>query len=305
MNLISVTKQIIRAAAKLGIEEAGTRVMGSAWAPFKAMLSPVFGELEKRNPKFFLLDVPRGTKPSPSVEAQLAAKKTVEDLSSDKKLQTLVMDGFKNLEQCQYEIKEQIEKHTLRLEALEVSVDQLSETNDENFENVMTQLKDINQQLDNMGKSVGFPNQSILFPLSFELPDGSIEAYVSLYIAGIKPIKLSVNKNRPFTTVNVSVPKPGVYSYNLEHQEVACLYKQEGDKFVPHLVPISSTDSSQVEIIPNRVYKFERLVYLGDASGSKITMHLTKVLTSEEKAIEKKKLDNMTQKEVDDFLDSF
>jgi len=57
-SLVSVTKQVIRAAAKYGIEEAGTRIMGSAWAPFKAMLSPVFVELEKRYPKFLLLDVP-------------------------------------------------------------------------------------------------------------------------------------------------------------------------------------------------------------------------------------------------------
>ena len=63
-NLVSVTKQVIRAAAKFGIEEAGTRIMGSAWTPFKAMLSPVFSELEKRYPNFFLLDVPPGVRPT-------------------------------------------------------------------------------------------------------------------------------------------------------------------------------------------------------------------------------------------------
>jgi hypothetical protein len=282
-DLISVTKQIIRAAAKFGLEEAGTITMGPAWPPFKTILSPVIGELEKRYPKFFLLDVPPGEKPP--AEAQLVAKSAVDTIDSDEQLQNLVLDGFNRLEEGQYEIKNQINKITLRLEAINVSIDQLSDTNDNNFDKIMNQLTTIQQQLDNMGTSVGFQNQSTIFPLAFELPSGSIEAYVSLHIAG-KKIELSVDKSRPHTTVDVAVPKSGVYSYHLEHQEVTTLYKRVGEEFIPSLVPIHSTDSGQINIVPNAVYKLERLLKLGDGGQNTVTMHLTKVLTPEEQARE-------------------
>ncbi len=294
-NLISVTKQVIRAAAKFGIEEAGTRIMGSAWAPFKAMLSPVFGELGRRYPKFFLLDVPPGN--TPTVDAQLAAKQAVSNIESDHVLQQLIVDGFNKLDQGQYEIKNQIRNLAVRLEAINISIDNLSETSDKNFENVLVQLAAIHQKLDNRGESVGFSNQSVIFPLAFDLPSGSIEAYVALYIAGLDPIKLSVNKTRPYSTINVAVPGPGVYSYRLEHREITTLYKQVGDEFIPQLVPISSTNASQIEILPNAVYKLERITFmqLGNPAGNTIKMELSRILSPDEQAIQ--------DKEAMDYLD--
>jgi hypothetical protein len=283
-ELVSVAKQVIRAAATYGLEEAGTRIMGSAWKPFKAMLSPVIGELEKRYPKFFLLDVPPG-KP-PSAEAQRAARDAVAALENDNRLQQLVVDGFNKLEEGQYEIKEQIKKISLRLDAINVSIDQLSETNDQKFADVMTQLANIQRKLDSMGQSVGFENTSVIFPLAFEMPPGSIEAYVVLYIAGLDPIELSVNKHRPRVTVNVSVPRSGTYSYRLEHQEITTLMRRVGDRFIPELMPIQSATNDRVEIVPNAVYKLERLVELGGPAGNRITMTLSKVLTPEEEAIQ-------------------
>ena len=68
-----------------------------------------------------------------------------------------------------------------------------------------------------------------------------------------------------------------------------------GDDFIPRLVPIRSTNSDQVEIIPNRVYRLERQTTLGGPAGATISIGIFKVLTPEEQAIE--------DKEADDFLE--
>jgi hypothetical protein len=41
-RILAVAKEIIRNAAELGIEEAGTRICGAAWAPLKKVLTPAF-----------------------------------------------------------------------------------------------------------------------------------------------------------------------------------------------------------------------------------------------------------------------
>ena len=200
-NFVSVAKQIIRAAAGLGLEEAGTRIMGSAWAPFKAMMTPVYSELEKRYPKFFLLDVPKGS--TPSDDAKRAAELAVADLDKDPMLQKMLQDGFNNLADGQYEIKSQISKMELRLEALNMSIDDLATSSDDKFTSVITQLDSISQKLDTLGTSVEVKNKSVLVPLAFDLPKGSIEAYLTIYFPGIEPVQLTVDKNRPYSTVNV------------------------------------------------------------------------------------------------------
>jgi len=283
-NLISVTKQVIRAAAKFGIDEAGSRIMGSAWKPFKAMLSPVINELEKRFPELFLLV--ESPVDSPTADVQAVARQVIAEINSDKVLQQLILQGFNELDEGQYEIKNQINKLVLRLEAIEVSIEQLSETNDKKFDNVLDQLAAVHQRLDKQGESVGFSNQSVIFPLAFDLPTGSIEAYVNLYIAGLDKIQLSVDKSRPYSTVNIAVPKSGDYAYRLEHKEVTTLYQQVGNDFVPQLVPISSSAAGQITIQPNSVYKLERVVnmQMGKPGANTITMELLKVLSHEEQA---------------------
>jgi len=117
-------------------------------------------------------------------------------LETDEQLKKLITDSFNNLEQGQYEIKNQINKITLRLEAINVSVGELSDTSDKNFDTIIIQLSDIQRQLDSLGTSVGFQNQSVIFPLAFELPKDSIESHVKLFISG-NTIELSVDKARP------------------------------------------------------------------------------------------------------------
>lgn len=279
-QFISVTKQIIRAAAKLGVEEAGTRIMGSAWGPFKAILTPVFDELEKRYPNFFLLEVPKGI--TPPSEAQLASEKAILALETDHQLQQMLQDGFNKLEHGQFEIKNQISKIELRLEAIDISIDDLSSLTDDRFESVLSQLTMISEKLDSVGKSVEVENKSILVPLAFDLPKGSIEAFLTIYIPGIEPIQLSVDKNRPHTTINILFPRPGKYTYRIDHNEITKLYKQVGNDFIPELLPINSVDNNEVEIVPNSIYIFERSYKFIAGGTGQLSMYLTKKLTKEE-----------------------
>jgi tetratricopeptide (TPR) repeat protein len=101
-RLISVTKRIIRQAAIVGIEEAGTRIMGSAWPVFKKVLTPVFEELQNRFPKFFLLEK------QPGEQARLVAEEAITSLSADPSLQKKLTDGFLKLESGQEQILEEL-----------------------------------------------------------------------------------------------------------------------------------------------------------------------------------------------------
>ena len=145
-DLVSVTKQVIRAAATLGIEEAGTRIMGSAWKPFKAMLSPVVAELERRNPKLFLLNVePGGT---PDAEARKVASQALQEIDRDPEIRRLIAIGFESLDKGQREITQRIEKIVLRLDAIDVSIDNLAQRSDERFERIIRQLTHIQESLE-------------------------------------------------------------------------------------------------------------------------------------------------------------
>ena len=85
-RILAVTKHIIREGAKLGIDEVGTRIFGSAGMPVKnVVLTPVFGELQKRYPKLFLADDP---------EALAAAKEAEAALVSDPMLTKMLEEGF-------------------------------------------------------------------------------------------------------------------------------------------------------------------------------------------------------------------
>ena len=57
-HLQAIIKEIIREAAKVGLDAGGMMVCGPAWAYVKPVLSPVFVELERRYPKLFLKDGP-------------------------------------------------------------------------------------------------------------------------------------------------------------------------------------------------------------------------------------------------------
>ncbi len=91
--LVAITKQVLRKAAEIGINEAGSRVMGpTAWGYLKTVIKPIYRELEKRFPSLLLVGEP---------EAEAAAESAVAELSRDKDLQQLLVDNFNQLEEGQ------------------------------------------------------------------------------------------------------------------------------------------------------------------------------------------------------------
>jgi len=101
-KIILVAKKIILNAAKLGLEEAGTRLMGSTWPYFKAAMSPILTELKERYPGFAsALDAS-----GPNAEAE--ASRAINEISNDPKLQALIIDGFANIQNGQREIVNRI-----------------------------------------------------------------------------------------------------------------------------------------------------------------------------------------------------
>lgn len=113
-SLIALTKSILRQAAEIGIEEAGTRICGSMWPTVKKMLSPVTDALQKRYPKLFLV----GTD-----DAKKAAEAAANDLSSDAGLQQMLSDSFSKLEAGQDEILDVLARNSETLKQIGDSID--------------------------------------------------------------------------------------------------------------------------------------------------------------------------------------
>ena len=101
-KIIEVTKKIIISAAKVGIETAGSSLMGPAWPYLKAAVRPVLDELKERYPGFASAINGYG----PNAEAEAA--RAVDAISTDPRLQNLIIDGFSNLESGQRNIVNRI-----------------------------------------------------------------------------------------------------------------------------------------------------------------------------------------------------
>lgn len=101
-KIILIAKKIIFDAAKLGLEEAGTRLMGSAWPYFKAVMTPILDELKERYPG--LASALNASGPNAEAEVSRAAN----EISNDPKLQALIIDAFSNIENGQREIVNRI-----------------------------------------------------------------------------------------------------------------------------------------------------------------------------------------------------
>ncbi|MEJ2652638.1 MAG: hypothetical protein P8173_12810 [Gammaproteobacteria bacterium] len=101
-KIISITKTIILKSAELGLNEAGSRLLGSAWPYFKTALDPLFQELKKRFPSFSTIESGATTSNSN------LQKRIVNEISKDPALESLILDGFANLKKGQREIINQL-----------------------------------------------------------------------------------------------------------------------------------------------------------------------------------------------------
>jgi hypothetical protein len=112
MEFHEIAKEIIRNVALVGLDEAGTRIAGSAWPTIKKALSPAVRALEERYPALFLASA-RGTS-----EARQAAESAVDDLSRDAELKGLLAEGFESLSQGQRQILERLARQDEDLRAI-------------------------------------------------------------------------------------------------------------------------------------------------------------------------------------------
>lgn len=93
---LGVVKRVILSASKVGLEEAGTRILGpTAWKYARAVLEPVFTELLKQFPALASTGTP---------QAEAAAVKAADLLASETRLQNVLVSGFAKLELGQAEI---------------------------------------------------------------------------------------------------------------------------------------------------------------------------------------------------------
>ena len=127
-RILSIAKKIIRKAAEIGLDQAGALIMPGAWPYFKKILGPVVDELQRRYPKMLLVD---------GQEAIADSEKAVEALTTDRKLQKMLDDGFSRLEQGQEEILDELDRIDAKLQDIGTSVENLSEMTEEGFNQVL------------------------------------------------------------------------------------------------------------------------------------------------------------------------
>jgi hypothetical protein len=94
-TLVRLAKTITIAAARVGLEQAGTEVLGSNWKLAKAVVEPLYQELTRRYPALALVNTPAATS---------AASKAANLLDSDTTLRALLLNRFDRLETGQAQI---------------------------------------------------------------------------------------------------------------------------------------------------------------------------------------------------------
>ena len=151
-ELLSIVKQIIRETAKVGLDAAGSAILPGTWQIFKSALSPVIKHLNKKYPKLFLSDQVG------KAEAAKAAEKAVSELSDNRALQDMLLDGFLSLEHGQEEILNEVRhvgKHIIEVKEM---VGELS-----------NEVRRLNQQVVKIAIQRGIePSQLLELPLSKE-----------------------------------------------------------------------------------------------------------------------------------------
>jgi hypothetical protein len=135
-NFLDITKKVIREGAKIGLDEAGTRICGSAWQYVKQVMSPVVDELQNRYPKLFLLD-PK--------DADTIGKEAADALSGDAALQRILDQRLSSLSEGQEEILHLLAKNDATLQRIGDAIDrgfqEAKQTNQDDFARILAELQ--------------------------------------------------------------------------------------------------------------------------------------------------------------------
>ncbi len=137
-NFLAIAKKVIREGAKIGLDEAGTRICGSAWQYVKQVMSPVVDQLQERYPKLFLLD---------EKDADATGKEAADALSTDASLQRLINDRLSNLTEGQEEILHLLARNDETLQNIGKAVDrgfkESQQTNQDAYARILAELQAI------------------------------------------------------------------------------------------------------------------------------------------------------------------
>ena len=118
-RLLSTVKKIIVVGVEIGLDEAGSRLLGpTAWKYCKKIVSPVMDVLKEEYPSL-AFDKP-GDK-----NAQKAAQDAVNFLSNDKYLQDMLWKNFNDLKEGQKEILEGINQMNDKLDLVSKDINEI------------------------------------------------------------------------------------------------------------------------------------------------------------------------------------
>jgi len=119
-KIFTVTKRIVYGIASIGLEKAGSGIMGSAWPYFKAGMGPVIDRLRDDYPDLF-------SSKKGSARAQAAAENAVYALETDERLRSLLVASFESLQEGQDEIIAQLAAISGQLESIDTRTMRLEE----------------------------------------------------------------------------------------------------------------------------------------------------------------------------------
>jgi len=131
-RILSVTKKIIRKAAEVGLDHAGTLILGGAWPYFKKILSPVVEDLERRYPKMLLVG---------DALAIPDSEKALKALTKEPRFQEMLENGFSKLKDGQGDILRELDRIDAILQEIGESIDHLSDMTEDGFKDVLKALK--------------------------------------------------------------------------------------------------------------------------------------------------------------------
>jgi hypothetical protein len=120
-RLLSTVKKIIFVGVEIGLDEAGSRLLGpTAWKYCKKIVSPVIDVLKEEYPSL-AFDKPGDT------TAQQAAQDAVNFLSSNKNLQDMLWKNFTELKEGQKEILEGVNQMNVKLDLVSKDINEIKQ----------------------------------------------------------------------------------------------------------------------------------------------------------------------------------
>ena len=253
-KLVSIAKTIIIESAAIGVNEAGTRIMGSAWPYFKTALKPLFSELKTRIPGFSKLEN-NSAKNYSSI-----AKQAVDEINRDRTLHRKIIDGFANLKNGQREILGQLGAIEDVLSKIDGNLNSIHKNTGEKLDLIISILKKEKKRDFNYTDGFTMFDLEGTWTLVKETPSqGCIndEYPLGMYIKPANAFKAPANSRLPYTFPNEFIQAMGQSKKDFPDGERSCVlvpspHEKEFEVFGNLLrIPFSSDLFASREFIVN------------------------------------------------------